>query len=223
MIRWAKSIFPMLALCSFVWLTNALEVCGQHCPPIVESYLSSTRFARTDAGIELKLRYTKTGGRRKAAYQAYILAYSEKNQARVFELTPQEAISQKLVTIVHTQVTKQNNDGEYEIEFALNTQPFVDVMLKEKQLSVDSVLDVGGWKSFEHPIRLAVFIPFLADEEYARLPGLPEDKHECNYGQRPALLYDTLLPRLQICFGIVQAVRLEDGKYHIQIQSRQPR
>lgn len=213
----------MLALCTFVWLVNAVEVRGQHCPPIVESYLSTTRFIRTDDGLELKLRYIKTGGLRKAAYQAYVLAYSQKNQAKVFELTPQEAISQKLVTVVHTQVAKRNNDGEYEIEFALNTQKFVDRMLKENQLAVDSVLDIGGWKSFEHPIRLAVFIPFLADEEYSRLPGLPDDKHECNYGQRSALLYDTLQPQLQVCFGVVQAVRLEDGKYYIQIQSRQPR
>lgn len=193
---------------------------AQHCPPIVESYLSQTQVKRTDEGLQLSLRYCKTGGQRMAAYQAYIVAYSDKNSDKVFEITPQEAISKKLVTIVHTQLATRNADGEYEIEYKFNTQQFTQLLLKEKQISVDAILDAGGWKCFDSPIRLAVFIPFLEDQEYSRIEGLPEKKHECNYADESALYFDSLPQHLQICFGIVQAVKLEEGVYYVQVQGR---
>lgn len=208
----------------FVTLWVALfalpQLRAQHCPPIVESYLSQTQVKRSDDGLQLSLRYCKTGGQSMAAYQAYVVAYSDKNSDKVFELTPQEAISKKLVTIVHTQLAQRNADGEYEIEYKLNTQQFTQLLLKEKQVSVDAILDAGGWKSFDSPIRLAVFIPFLEDQEYSRIEGLPEKKHECNYADESALYFDSLPQQLQICFGIVQAVKLDEGVYYVQVQGR---
>lgn len=199
---------------------STIKLQAQHCPPIVESYLSQTRIKHTDNGLQLSLRYSKTGGQRMAAYQAYIVAYSDKNSDKVFELTPQEAISKKLAIVVHTQLAQRNAEGEYEIEYQLNTQPFTQHLLKEKQLSLDATLDAGGWKSFDAPIRLAVFIPFLEDQEYSRIEGLPEKKHECNYGDESALYFDSLPHQLDICFGIVQAVQLANGEYYIQVRGR---
>ena len=200
-----------------------VQLYAQHCAPIVESYLSTIGMTRSEEGLKLVLRYTKTGGRTKSAYQAYILAYSDKNKAKVLELTAQEAIAQKLVTVVHTQVAKQNEAGDYEIDFNLNTKNFVELLLKEKQISLESVTDSGGWKCFDSPIRLAVFVPFLDDEQFSRIDGLPEDKHECNYGKKSALFYDSLSTQMQVCFGIVQAIRLNEGEYYIQMHGREPK
>jgi hypothetical protein len=202
---------------------NTVQLSAQHCAPIVESYLSTIDITRSEEGLNLSLKYSKTGGRTKSTYQAYILAYSDKNRAKVLELTAQEAIAEKLVTVLHTQAAKQNEEGNYEIEFKLNTQNFVERLLKEKQISLDSVTDTGGWKSFDSPIRLALFIPFLDDKQFSRIDGLPEDKHECNYGNKSALFYDSLSTQLQICFGIVQATRLREGEYFIQMNCRQPK
>lgn len=204
-------------------LFNSDQLSAQHCAPIVESYLSTIDLTRSEEGLNLSLRYSKTGGRSKSAYQAYILAYSDKNSAKLVELTPQKAIAEKLVTVLHTQAAKQNEEGNYEIEFKLNTQDFVELLLKEKQISLDSVTDTGGWKSFDSPIRLALFIPFLDDKQFSRIDGLPEDKHECNYGNKSALFYDSLSTQMQICFGIVQATRLREGEYYLQMNGRKPK
>jgi hypothetical protein len=89
-------------------------------------------------------------------------------------------------------------------------------------ISPDRVYQAGGWKSYQDPIRLAVFIPFLEDETYSNLDGLPRDRHECNYAGEAALLFETLPQALTICFGIVQAVRLEDGAHYLQVNGRRP-
>jgi hypothetical protein len=49
------------------------------------------------------------------------------------------------------------------------------------------------------------------------LKGLPDDKHECNYSNEPALLFQELPYAFSMHFGIVQAVQLEEGRVHIEI------
>src|SRR4051794_22555604 len=80
----------------------------------------------------------------------------------------------------------------------------------------------GGWGSFKDRFRLAVFIPFLEDRSYSVLDDLPEDKHECNYARERALLFQPLPYAFSIHFGTVQAVRLAEGDYYIQINQAKP-
>ena len=207
------------------------QAIGQHCPPITESFLSSSSVKRTKQGLSFKVGYSKTGGQPKKAYQAYIVAYSENNSDKIASLTPQQAIKDGLATIVHTQVAAfnvasdapravQQTDelGEYRVTYELNTEQFVEKMTEAKQIG--KTTSTGGWKSYDDEIRLAVFIPYLEDENYSVLEGLPEDKHECNYGGESALLFQPLTQKLTIAFGIVRANRLAEGEYFIELNGK---
>jgi hypothetical protein len=193
------------------------KVSAQHCAPIVESYLSATQIFRTEDGLRISMRYRKTGGQVKEAYQAYVVAYSQKNFDQVLKLSPQEAIEQKLAVVIHTQLANLNEKGEYEIGFSIKTND-----LEAEQLSLKNTTNIGGWKSFDSPLRLSIFVPFLEDAKYSHTEGLPKDKHECNYSNLSALLFDPLPIHLNIRFGIVQARRLRDGEYYIEMNGQRP-
>lgn len=200
----------------------APSVVAQHCAPITESYLSGIQIARQTDGLTLSLEYSKTGGRRHPAYQAYLLAYPESLQAKVAELTPQQAIEQQLVTVVETRLLPRNEAGKYALQWELKTEPLVKQLKSSGVISEERVNDVGGWKSFQERIRLAVFIPFLEDEKYSQLDQLPADRHECNYAGEAALLFETLPQSLTICFGVVQAVRLAEGVHYLELNGYRP-
>ena len=46
-------------------IANVQSLMGQHCPPIVESYLESVLVKHIDEGISLAIDYKKSGGKRK--------------------------------------------------------------------------------------------------------------------------------------------------------------
>jgi hypothetical protein len=216
MIR--KLIYTLLPLL----LALANNAIAQHCAPIVESYLSTIDIQRTKTGFDFEFQYSKTGGQRKTAYQAYLLVYADSNEDRIAKMTPQQAISEKLATVVNTQLAKRNDSGRYQIRWHLDTKAFVQKLLSEKLISMDRVEDVGGWKGYVDKIRLSVFIPFLEDEEYSVMEGLPDNKHECNYLGEAALLFETLQPKMDVRFGIVQAIKLDDGEHYIQLNGNRP-
>lgn len=195
---------------------------AQHCAPIVESYLSSTKLSRTPEGIALTIEYSKTGGRLHPAYQAYLLAYSDRDAEKISQLTPQKAISDGLVTVIDTKLLKRIDSGEYQSVWRIDTEQFVQQMLTAGRISEERVADVGGWKSFEGSLRLAIFIPFLDDQQFSTLDGLPEDRHECNYANDAALLFDPLPQKLNVRFGIVQAQSLEEGRHYIELNGNRP-
>jgi len=201
---------------------GATNVLAQHCPPIVESYLQSVSIERSEGDIAFEIDYRKTGGQQKESYQTYILAYSQSDSNRIAALTPQEAIESKLATVVHTQLSKRQQNGYYNIRWKLNTQSFVASMLKDSRLDKQQIDDYGGWKSFKDRIRIAVFVPFLDDEKYSVVEGLPENKHECNYLGDSALLFETLSHRLSVHFGVVQALRIPEDQYVLQINGHRP-
>ena len=194
----------------------------QHCPPIVESYLSATSVKRNDEGLEFSVTYSKTGGRPKAAYQAYLVAFPTKNAATVTQLTPQQAIAKKHVAIIETKVIKIDRNREYQFKFQIETEDFVEKLLKEKLIARNRISNLGGWKSFDDQIQLAVFIPFLEDEKYSVLDELPGDSHECNYRGDSALLFEPFGPKLEVCYGVVQATKLKDGEHYIQLNGKRP-
>jgi len=77
---------------SIVFVMNAKMVHGQHCPPIVESYIESFAVKHIEDGISLNIAYKKRGGQLKESYQAYIVAYSHFDVEKLLAMSPQEAI-----------------------------------------------------------------------------------------------------------------------------------
>ena len=212
-------------LCLLVFMFGALEhrtVLAQHCAPIVESYLSRVDISRDGDGVNFRIEYAKTGGQTKKAYQAYLLAYRNRDAAKIAGLAPQKVIESGLATVVHTQLAKRNKRGRYSLAWTLDQQPFVEKMLKDSRLQRKETTDIGGWMRFDDEMRIAVFIPFLEDKKYSVIEGLPKKKHECNYGGDSALLFEPLSQRLTVHYGIVQAVRLPEGKYYVQINASRP-
>ena len=197
---------------------------AQHCPPIVESYLSqvSLQHDATDQALDLKLEYSKNGGQPKLKYQVYLLAYLEKNAHRVPAPLPEDLIDKQVVRVVHTQAIERNDGGTYELEWHPNTNELAKALIEIGRFTEKDQESPGGWGSFKDKFRLAVFIPFLEDRTYAILDGLPEDKHECNYTAERALLFQPLPYALSIHFGTVQGVRLTEGSYYIQINAAKP-
>lgn len=218
-----------ISLVAFIFLINDLN--AQHCEPIYESFLSSFSVRRSpdtlhEDTLDFNIEYTKTGGNPKESYQVYLLAYKYSDTEKIQNLTPQQVIEEKLATVVHTQLiqTKQSgNSRTYGIQWKLKQQEFVKKMLDDSLLDKNQIKGSGGWKRFEDEIRIAVFIPFLEDDKYSVIRGLPDYKHECNYGGEAALIFDSLPLILSIHSGIVQATKLPSGYYDIELNSRRPK
>lgn len=204
------------------YILNLPDVKGQHCPPIYESYLESITIKHVKDGIALNIDYKKSGGQTKDAYQAYVLAYSHFDTDKLLELSPQEAIEAKVVSVVHTQLAKRQESGCYGIQCLLKTHDLVETMLKDSKLDLKQVEDSDGWKVFKGRVRLAVFIPFLDDKKFSTIDGSPEKKHECNYYGEDGLIFETLPHTLTVHFGIVQAFTIPDGEYYIEINGNRP-
>ena len=81
------SILTVRVILLWCFLCFTPLVSAQHCPPIVESYLSATRVDRNDGGLDFSFTYSKTGGRPKLAYQAYLVAFSAESPATIAKLT----------------------------------------------------------------------------------------------------------------------------------------
>ena len=212
-----RSYFAAVLLIASI--ANLQSLMGQHCPAIVESYLESISVKHIDEGISLAIDYKKSGGQPKEAYQAYVVAYSDSNTNRLAEMSPQKAIETKVITVVHTQLAKRQENGCYGIQCTLKTSDLVATLLKDSQIDLEKIHDVGGWKSFKGRIRLAVFVPFLEDEKFSTIEGLPESKHECNYLGEDGLIFEILPQTFTFHFGIVQAVRLA-GQQRRMLDSR---
>ena len=198
-------------------VANLRATVGQHCPPIVESYLESIAVKHVKNGISFNIDYRKSGGQTKESYQAYIVAYSHSDTERLLGMSPQKAIESKAASIVHTQLASRKENGCYGIECELKTKDLVAALLKEGRLDHKEIDDFRGWKSFKGLIRFAVFVPFLEDEKLSIIKGLPEKKHECNYLEEDGLIFEMLPHTMSVHFGIVQAVSIPDGEYYIQI------
>ena len=207
----------VFAVVLFVFLQINQRAQAQHCAPIVESYLSEISVKHVDESIAVRVEYVKNGGQPKAKYQAYLLAFLEKNRAEATAAAPKTMINQEVVEILHTQLIERNQNGFYGMEVKLNRDELAKKMIKLGRLTEKDRTSDGGWGQYNDKIRLAVFIPFLEDQRYSNLKGLPEDKHECNYLNERALLFQELPYSFSIHYGIVQAVELKEGKFRIQI------
>ena len=210
---------------AIVFLLGSLH-CGftiaQHCPPIVESYLSEISVKQKEGAIAIRMEYAKNGGQLKKKYQAYVVAYLERDREDVPAAAPKPVLDPKVALTLHSQLIERDSKGRYGMKLELDHNEFAKRIIEHGKLAEDDRTNYGGWGQYNDRIRIAVFIPFLEDKAYSDLEGLPEDKHECNYSGERALLFQELPYALSIHFGIVQAVKLENGKYYIQINGDKP-
>ncbi|MEM7783266.1 MAG: hypothetical protein AAF939_04325 [Planctomycetota bacterium] len=202
---------------------------GQHCAPIGSSYLSKISFKSLRQGeISLEAEYLKTGGRRKESYQIYLLAYLEKDAASL--PTPpkenqrarygDELFSEEISFVLDTSIVKRDFDGFYQYNFTKNSTELATLFETKLMAKIEKKID-GGWGRYEEQIRLAIFIPFLEDTRYANLKGLPEDRHECNYSNDRALLWQELPYRISVHFYESTLDDKKPGKPYIQINGGQ--
>ncbi len=185
------------AKCIAVFLVGclcAVEGGAQHCAGITESYLSLVSLKQKDESIQVAVEYQKQGGRQKEAYQAYLLAYLAKRAGRIPLEAPQDTIDTSEMVILHTQLIKRSEEGNYDMKFKTSSKEFVKSLVTHGLLTepTDRVAAAAGFYDSDDKIRLAIFIPFLEDEKYSVLEGLPEDRHECNYSNERALLFQPL-------------------------------
>jgi hypothetical protein len=206
-----KFTTSLAVLSCLVLMVNPAK--AQHCAPIMESYLSriSIKHDAKDQALDLKVEYSKTGGRQKPKYQIYLLAYLEKNEPRVPAPLPADLIDKQFVRVLHTQAVERNKDGAYEFDLRLNMHELAEKIIELGSLTEKDREDRRSTGYYKDNFRLAVFVPFLEDRTYSVLDSLPKDKHECNYTQERALLFQPLPYSFSIHFGIVQ------GNYFIWI------
>lgn len=178
-----RSIGVVLLLLLFSKIASA-----QHCPPIFDSFLSETKLTPTrDGKLKVNLTYNKMGGRSHEAYQAYLIAFLKSDAANAFPKKSGEIFDPKLSIVLKTDLVKKqkNKDDEDDDTYLFDAE--VDLTKLTSDLAELRKIDLTA-KDSPVEICFAFFIPFLADEKYSLLSGLPEDRHECNYGEEPALL-----------------------------------
>ena len=219
-----KPLTPLAVLSCFVFVVTPTE--AQHCAPIVESYLSqiSIKHNEEHQALDLTVEYSKVGGRPMPKYQIYLLAYLAKNDHQVPAPLPAAFIDKRVVRVLHTEGIERNKDGSHDFRLQLNMNELAQKIIELGRLTEEDCEVHGGWGSFKDKFRLAVFVPFLQDSTYSVLDSLPEDKHECNYDDRRALLFQPLPYSFSIHFGTVLAVpwQLEEGNYRIEINQTRP-
>ncbi len=156
--------------------------------------MSLVSVKQLNESLRVVVEYRKQGGRQKNAYQAYLLAYLDKNAAHIPAEAPKDAIDTSEVLVLHTQVVERNKAGDYEMEFTIAADVLVRSAINHGIFveRPNSETAASGFHQYDDKLRLAIFIPFLDDEKYSVLPGFPEDKHECNYLNERALLFQPL-------------------------------
>lgn len=165
---------------------------GQHCAPVFESYLNEISIHRSGDKINFQLQYTLEGGHGQEGFQAYALAYLERDAFRVPAPKPSNIIDSEVVLVLNTQLIQKNASGTFDIAFEMNGTDLAKKMIAHRKLgSGDRVLN-GSWVAYKDRIRIAIFIPKLEDLEYSVIEGLPEDRHCCTISDVPALLLQEL-------------------------------
>lgn len=182
---------------------------AQHCAPLYQTYLSevSMRIVRAEQPADDKLRihvqYAKEGGQDPAAYQGYLIAYLDRNAAKVPAPAPADVLDPTAMVILHTQLMQRreqkNSPGPqtYDLDFEISCAELVQKLVAHGKFGAADRDDRNGWFRYRDRIRFALFVPWLEDKKYSVLPGLPEDRHECNYLGSRALVFQELPTRAE--------------------------
>jgi len=198
---------------------------SQHCAPIGQSYLSEISLKeQQDDFVTAHIEYCKRGGNTQDVYQIYLLAYLEKNADTIPTPVSEDAkqalgeplFDENSVIVLETKLIERNEEGCFDYDYSQESDVLIEQLISEL-MSEEEVNDRESWGEIKSPIRLAVFIPFLEDERYASLEGLPEDRHECNYRNRRALVWQRLPYRINL-----HRYSGKKPKYWMQINGDQP-
>ncbi len=127
---------------------------AQHCPPVHESYLSEISLKQPKDGIKFRLEYTLRGGAGQDAFQAYLLAYLERDAARVPAPAPRDYIPTDGALVLHTQLITRNEDGAFDIEFQIEGDDLAKRMIAHRGLSEEDRLLSGGWGVYQGSVEL---------------------------------------------------------------------
>jgi hypothetical protein len=177
---------------------------AQHCAPILDSYLSSVSLDRTaEDQFELSIRYHKSGGKAMTAYQIYLVAFRARDVAKFpvpLEGANPRVLGETLIdpsctVILDTKLIRRDDEGKYTYEYSVDSEKLAEKMVKSLFKEEGETQDLKRWQPIGDPIRLAVFVPFLADRKYSNDAAFPQDddaRHECNYGNWRALLIQEL-------------------------------
>ena len=181
---------------------------GQHCAPIYDAYLSRIETEKrrenvdnplsSEIGLDINLEFYKYGGSEPEAYQLYLIAYLKSSETSVPAQPPADILDKSRVVILHTEVIKQTKRCHFPAKLFIDNITLAKKVAElEKQVGPRKPDDID-FADCSRPFRLAIFIPFLDDEKYSTLEGLPKDRHECNYGGARALLFQPLPYKLDI-------------------------
>lgn len=208
------SIRLLLALgCCLLGLSFTKNAVAQHCAPLFESYLNELSIREIDESLELQFVYAKTGGQHKRTYQAYLVAFLDE------DFDPKhiegDIIDPNSMVVLKTSLIerKGETEGRYAFKYSGELKELSDKLLElrkrrqansEKQDDSEENAQASEEKA---PVilRMFFFVPYLEDETYSTLEGLPEEKHECNYRGAKALIIQKLP------YEIVIKKRLEDA------------
>jgi hypothetical protein len=194
---------------------------GQHCAPILESYLESISLTTHDAALHWKLAYRKSGGRNKQRYQGYLLGYLDRDADTIPATQADVFIDPDKVVVLHTAMMERGQDGAFRLEHEIDFDAFAEKIVSHFHLSEADRYRIGGWDEYRNEVRIALFIPFLEDTKYSTLGGLPEDKHECNYSVARALLFQALPYSLEIRLGVAPVNKQRGGRHSVLVHSDQ--
>lgn len=209
---------------AIVWILCSMfgSLCAQHCPPLYECYLNSTSVKKLDGVLKFRSEMTIEGGRGQAAFQAYLIAYLERDHARVPARLPKDVIDPEVALVVQTKLIKRNKERVFPIEFSIAQAELAKKVIAHRKLTEKDRTAHGGWGVYKDRIRVAVFVPLLDDKLWSVIEGLPEDRHFCNYTHERAMLFQTLPYRLSMRFGVVRARQLAEGTVRMQINGDRP-
>jgi hypothetical protein len=210
-----RRVWIVLAWC-WGWGASTTAL-GQHCAPILESYLESISLTTHDAALHWKLAYRKSGGRNKQSYQGYLLGYLDRDADTIPATEDDMFIDPDKVVVLHTALMERGEDGAFRLEHKIDFDAFAEKIVSHFHLTEADRFRIGGWDEYRNEVRIALFIPFLEDTKYSTLGGLPKDKHECNYSEARALLFQPLPYSLQIRFGVTPLNKQRGGRYWIWI------
>lgn len=194
-----RSSFPFAACLGLLGVLPA-----QHCAPLYQTYLSevSMRVVRSekpaDDLLRIHVQYAKEGGQHHAAYQGYLIAYLDRHAHKVPAPAPAELLDPAATVVLHTMVVKRREPESspgpvtYDLDFDIPCAALVEKLLTHGKLGADDREVIGGWHDYHDRIRFALFVPWLDDAKYSVLPGLPTERHECNYARTRALVFQEL-------------------------------
>ncbi|MCA8965046.1 MAG: hypothetical protein KDC48_09160 [Planctomycetes bacterium] len=216
---------------------------AQHCAPLYESYLSEVTIKRvraekpSDDTIRIHAQYAKEGGDPPPAYQGYLIAYVDRAADKVPAAAPADIIDPKAALVLHTQLMKLHSPGSsaldasgrgngsekaedvpwtYDLDFEIRCEELADKVIAHAKLGEKDREDWTNWYHYKDHIRFALFVPWLDDAKYSVMEGLREDRHECNYFDDRALLFQELPFRVRVLTSRSKTTR---GRVWLQVNS----